>query len=190
MRYLLAGLMLVVLLGCEDFEEALESERAPVSPPGIAPVGEMVELDTNGNNSPNNQPLENEPDAGSIIGKTTNRVVDKKKEMAKNPDLKVVENKVSGSDPLTVAASAYVSMRSKASTFGFQSALKSFKVVNDRPPTYDEFTQMMKENRIEFTRLYPYQMYGYDSDTGGIVILEDKADKKRRYKKAGIPLEE
>jgi hypothetical protein len=43
---------------------------------------------------------------------------------------------------------------------------------------------------LQFKWLKPYQMYGYDSDTGTLVVLEDKADKKRIYEAAGIPLDE
>ena len=50
--------------------------------------------------------------------------------------------------------------------------------------------QITKQNHVEFAKLPPYKMYGYDSQTGGIVILEDKAEKIRLYKEAGIPIED
>ncbi|NOX53682.1 MAG: hypothetical protein GXP27_04450 [Planctomycetes bacterium] len=124
----------------------------------------------------------------SIIGKTTAKVVDAQKAL-KNPKIVVIENRLKTTDPLTVAASAYVSMAARASTFGFQRALQLFKATNGRNPTYQEFVKMMKENRVEFAALPPYQMYGYDAKTGGIVILEDKAKKIQLYKKHGIPIE-
>ena len=124
----------------------------------------------------------------SIIGKTTAKVVDAQKAL-RNPKIVVIENRLKTTDPLTVAASAYVSMAARASTFGFQRALQLFKAANGRNPTYEEFVKMMKENRVEFAALPPYQMYGYDAKTGGIVILEDKAKKIQLYKQHGIPIE-
>ena len=124
----------------------------------------------------------------SIVGKTTAKVVDAQKAL-KNPNIVVVENKVTGNDPFTVAASAYVSMAARASTFGFQRALQLFKATNGRNPTYKEFLKMMKENHVEFAALPPYRMYGYDEKTGGIVILEDKELKAKLYKEHGIPQE-
>ena len=136
-------------------------------------------------------PAKPEPkDPESIFGGKTNEVVDMKKAMAENPDLVVVENKINAGDSLSQSMQAYVPLRSKASVLGMEHAIKTHKVLNDRNPTYEEFMKIMKDNRIEFTKLYVYQKYGYDSEEGKIVVLEDKADKARRYKEAGIPQEE
>lgn len=116
-------------------------------------------------------------DGKGIIGKTTNQVVDMRAAMAQNPNLKIVENKAAGDDPITFAASAYVSARSRASMFGFEAALKQHKVVEGRPPTYTEFQTMMKENRVEFTAQYAWRMYAYDEVEGRLVVLEDPALK-------------
>lgn len=129
-------------------------------------------------------------DPESIFGGKTNEVVDMKKAMAENPDLVVVENKINAGDPLSQSMQAYVSLRSKASILGMEHAIKTHKALHDRNPTYAEFMKIMKDNRIEFTKLYVYQKYGYDGEEGKIVVLEDKADKARRYKEADIPLEE
>lgn len=200
MRYSLVGLMVLACAGCGDIQEALESERDPVSPPGIAPVEEMGGVDVNDPNKDTagnanggragNSGRRNRPRDESIIGKTTNEVVDKQQAMADNPNLVVVEDKVKGSDPLTVAGSAYVVMSARVSTFGFQQALKVFKAQHGRNPTYEEFTQMMQENNVQFAKMRPYRKYGYDAETGGIVILEDKALKAEIFKERGIPLEE
>ena len=140
----------------------------------------------NGEEKPSAEPA---PPKTSIIGKTTAKVVDKNKAMAGNPNLVVVENKLQGSDPVSIAGSAYISMSSRISVLNFQNNLKTWKALNDnRNPTYDEFMQMAKD--LRFAMLPPYQMYGYDDQTGSLVILEDKADKKKRYEAAGIPLDE
>jgi len=45
---------------------------------------------------------------------------------------------------------------------------------------------MMRQHNIEFTELYPYQMYGYDSSLGAIEVLEDSALKAEVYSQAGL----
>lgn len=190
------GLLVTLVAGCED-----QKPRPVGNPAGIAPVG--VDAANPGGVAPaaapanaaapvGNQPAANPPanDGKGIIGKMDARVVDVQQAMAENPNLKVVENKTGGDDPLTFAASAYISARSQASTLGFQHWLKTFKAVEERNPTYAEFTQAMKENRVEFTALYQWQMYGYDSKAGAIVILEDPVKKAEMHKAAGVPLDQ
>ena len=195
MRYSLAMLLFVGVAGCNDFEKAMESERQVVSPPGILPVDDMagdnLGDNANGNGQENGNatpPDDAPPKRTGIIGKTTAKVIDMQAEMAKNPNLKVVENKVGGGDPITVAASAYISMSSRIAKLNFDNNLKLWKATNDnRNPSYKEFMVMAKD--LNFAMLPPYQMYGYDTKTGSLVTLEDKADKKKRYEAAGIPFE-
>ena len=92
---------------------------------------------------------------------------------AKQPNFKVVENKITGNDPLSVAASAYVTQRGRVSMMSLQNSMKMFKAMNGKPPTFKEFQEMMKEHNVELSALPPKRLYGYDPKTGGIVILED-----------------
>lgn len=124
----------------------------------------------------------------SILNKTTAVVVDAKKAL-KNPDIEVVDGKIKGVDPFSQAGSAYVSMASRVSTLGMQQAIKAHKALNDSFPSYDEYMKMMKQNRIEFAQLPPYKMYGYDAETGNILVLQDNKKKAQLYKEAGIPLD-
>ncbi len=124
----------------------------------------------------------------SIIHKTTAVVVDAKKAL-KNPEISVVDGKIKGIDPFTQAGSAYFSMASRVSTLGMQQAIKVHKALNDKFPTYDEYMKMMKENRVEFAQLPPYKMYGYDDESGNILVLQDNKKKAELYKAAGIPLD-
>jgi len=125
------------------------------------------------------------PPKESIINKTTNTVVNYN-DYRNDPNWKVIENKASGDDPLTFAASAYVSARSRASTFGMEAAIKQIKVVEERNPSYDELLQIMKENRVEFTAVYAWQTYAYDPMNGHLMVIENSQMKADRYKAAGI----
>lgn len=202
---LLMWLLLVCLQGCE-LAKMEEPKRMPVSPPGILPVGGDPMNPPPANRTASQPPATAPPAAAApvaqpqpvaaaqpappadnkgIIGKTTAKVVNAK-EAKQNPNVKEVENKITGSDPITVAASAYVALRSKPQVLAFQATLKQIKEGEGRTPTYDEFMQLMEQNRIEFTELYPWQMYGYEPDTGGIVVLEDSQKKAEIYKAAGL----
>ena len=91
----------------------------------------------------------------------------------KQPNLKVVENKISGNDPLSVAASAYVTQRGRVAMMSLQNSMKMFKAMNGKPPPFKEFQEMMKQHNVELSVLPPKRLYGYDPKTGGIVILEN-----------------
>lgn len=200
------GLLLIaVLAGCDVSNPAKGPDRKVVAPPGIAPVG--FDLQDAGRAAPQQQPVaqQNPQPAGQvpqpmpqpmaqpmpvaqpapandgkgIIGKSTSQVYEMRPTMAMNPNLKIIDNKAAGDDPLTYACSAYVALRSRASMLGFEAALKQHKIVEMRNLTYQEFLNMMKENHVEFTALYAWQMYAYDPQDGRLVILEDSAAKPR-----------
>ena len=92
---------------------------------------------------------------------------------AKQPNFQVVENKIKGNDPLSVAASAYVTQRGRVAMLNLQNSMKMFKAMNGKPPTFKEFQEMLKKHNVELSVLPPNRLYGYDPKTGGIVILED-----------------
>lgn len=201
-------LVFVGLIGCDDFDKALnEPGRQTVSAPaGIASGSDVsaVQNATSGGSAaaPAVNPQPAAPDAntagaapaqptGSIIGKTTGKIVDLA-EAKKNPKIVEVENKVTGSDPLTVTFNAYVSITSRASVLNFKHQMDILKETNggNQYPPYKEAMQLMKQMKIEPAALPPYQLYGYDTKTGGLVLLEDKAEKIRLYKQQNIPLDE
>jgi len=161
--------------GNQQQEQAAGQEMPPAAEDAAAPVaaGEQKGADSS---------------KKSILQKTTAVVVDAKQAL-ENPEIEVVDGKIKGVDPFTQAGSAYVSMASRVSTLGMQQAIKTYKVLNDRFPSYDEYMKMMKENKIEFAALPPYKMYGYDAESGNILVLEDKQKKAKLYKEAGIPLD-
>lgn len=121
-----------------------------------------------------------------IIGQKTDEVFDLHKLMQEKPHLVVASGKVSGSDPVSAAGSAYTTQVPELSTLGMRQLLDHRQILNDRWPTYDEFMGMMRQHGIRFAQPPRYQMYAYDSETGQIVILEDPQEKDRRYKEASI----
>ena len=109
---------------------------------------------------------------GSEVAAAPAKVIDMSA-AAKQPNLRVVENKIKGNDPLSVAASAYVTQRGRVSMLNLQNSMKMFKAMNGKPPTFKEFQEMLKQHNVELSVLPPNRLYGYDPKTGGIVILED-----------------
>jgi hypothetical protein len=216
------GILLLLttsLLGCNDLNEALNSEpkRRNAGVPGIASMADIQDVqDATGGNSPNShtppqptpqptpkttpqpspQPSLQPPDATppakkprrTFIGKTTADVIDYKKYRS-NPFIVVVENKVQGSDPLTVAATAYVAATSRVSALNFKRQLDIIKASKGRAPTFAEFEKLQKQMRIELAKLPRYQAYAYDESTGGLLVVENKQYKIQIYREAGIPIE-
>ena len=203
MRRLWVCLAAVGLFGCDDFDKAMEGpgRETLVAPGGMATGGDIDDVAKAGRPAPaaNPQAAANpaaapeQPPAkptGSILGKTTGKIVDLV-EAKKNPKVVEVDNKITGSDPLTASFGAYVSITSRASALNFKHQMDILKATNDgKYPTFKEAEKLMKQLHIELTELPPYQMYGYDANSGGIVMLEDKAEKIRLYKHNNIPLEE
>jgi len=109
---------------------------------------------------------------GSEVAAAPAKVIDMSA-AAKQPNLRVVENKIKGNDPLSVAASAYVTQRGRVAMLNLQNSMKMFKAMNGKPPTFKEFQEMLKQHNVELSVLPPNRLYGYDPKTGGIVILED-----------------
>lgn len=207
-------LALIGLVGCEDFNAALEGpgREKVVAPAGLATGGDIADVAKAGTQpAPAANPQQPAPvangaapadtpvppaaapaqPAGPIIGKTEGRIVDLV-EAKKNPKIVEVENKAAGSDPLTVSFNAYVSITSRASVLNFKHQMDILKETNggNQYPSFKEAMQLMKQLKIEVASLPPYQMYGYDAKTGGLVLLEDKGEKIRLYKAHNIPLDE
>ena len=208
MRHLWVCLAAMGFLGCGDFDKALTepARQSVTAPSGIANAGDVsaIQNATGGgavapseNPQPVSAPDANAPAAvpaqptAAVIGKTTKALVDLA-EAKKNPKIVEVENNVTGSDPLTATFNAYVSITSRASVLNFKQQMDILKATNDdKYPTFKEAQKLMKQLNIDLAAtLPPYQMYAYDAKTGGIVVVEDKAEKIRLFKLNNIPLEE
>lgn len=127
--------------------------------------------------------------AQAAIRNVDAQVVDSQKAL-QDPNVSIVEAKIEGSDPLTAAASAYATLRARPLVLKFKHEIDLHKALNGKYPSIDEFIKLMRDNSIEFNPMPPYRMYGYNEKTGGIVVLEKKAEKARHDKEAGIPLDE
>ncbi|HAH46111.1 MAG TPA: hypothetical protein DCM07_14905 [Planctomycetaceae bacterium] len=184
---LLVAAMMIMLAGtgCKDPKEIAREQGETIQEQAQQKMPQEPAAENAAADAQADHPDDNKK---SIIHKTTAVVVDAKKAL-ENPDIEIVDGKIKGVDPFTQAGSAYVSMASRVSTLGMQQAIQHHKVLNDRFPTYDEYMQMMKENRIEFAQLPPYKMYGYNAESGNILVLQDNRKKAELYKKAGIPLD-
>jgi hypothetical protein len=203
------------LIGCDDFDKALnEPGRQTVTAPAGIASGSDVSAVQNATGGANTAPATNPapaapgantspaaaPDANaatapaqptkSIIGRTTSKIVDLA-EAKKNPKIVEVDKKDLGTDPLTVSFNAYVSITSRASVLNFKHQMDILKETNEgKYPTFKEAEKLMKQLNIQLSEVPPYQLYGYDQKTGGIVLLEDKAEKIRLYKQNGLAIEE
>jgi hypothetical protein len=181
-----AGLLLVTA-GCIDpaaFKTA-EQKPADTPPPAAAPPRGAPPAVAPGGAAPAAQPQGEHaiPDVESVI-------VDKKKALAENPGYVETENKINAGDPLSAASQSYFNLGSRAHLLNFKHNLDIYKAANERYPTYDEFIEMFRQFDIKFKMIKPWQVYAYDQTDGTVVILEDRAEKKRRYEAAGLEYKE
>ena len=171
MRIFMCCLLAAGLIGCKmkDDPEPAKAEKADNR--GMQQPGAIVNTKT--------------------IPEVEARLVEWPKAKQQIPGLEVVENKVEGSDPISVAASAYVSLAAKAEVNNFKHNLDIAVAANEgRPLSFKEFQELARQCRIQFQNQPAYRYYGYDTKTGGIVVLEDKIEKKRIYDAKGIPWDE
>jgi hypothetical protein len=109
----------------------------------------------------------------------------------KNPKVVKANTKVDANDPLTASYQSYFSIGSRATIAAFKHNLNIQKQLNDdKWPSFEEFSKLAQQSRIDFAPILPWQMIGYDQSNGSLVLLEDKGDKIQRYKAKGIPLDE
>jgi len=126
-------------------------------------------------------------DREGIFGKTTAEIVEVKQAMAENPDLKIFQRQGLGNDPLSQYANAYIYLSSEIQMQNMKHQLDILKVDNDfKNLNYTQFMKFVKDNNFQFSMLKPWQKYGYNEETGSMVILQDEAEKKRRFQAAGI----
>lgn len=131
-------------------------------------------------------------DEDKFFKKTTAEVVDAKKALAENPDLAVFDRNGLGNDPLTQAANAAVYLSAEVHMMNIKHQMDLLREMDEdhKYPSYEEFMKFVKDNNFQFSMLKPWQMYGYDDETGSMMILQDEAEKKRRFEEKGIEYHE
>jgi hypothetical protein len=138
--------------------------------------------------TPVTPPSDTQPTAASF-GSSAAKLVDA--QVAKqDPRVVEVTNGINASDPLSASVQGYFSATSKALMLGFQNQLRTMKALNDdKNLSFEQFTELAQQMRVEFAPLPPWQMIGYDESTGTVLLLEDKGEKIRRFKSKGIPID-
>lgn len=179
-RRIAAIVVLAVAAGCGG-----------VKPPESTPESDAGETPALGTPAESGQPAQQTTEPKQVtFGKTDARLVDYA-EATQNPKIVEVENKINASDPLTASYQSYFTIGSRATILAFKHNLNLQKQLNDGNwPSFEQFSADVKKMNIKLVPILPWQMFAYNQQNGSIVLLEDKADKIKRYKAKGIELDE
>ena len=178
-RYTVLLAALVSVAGCSPGPGKKDQAASPAVAAESQETGEQ----------PAAEPSPAKPVKQITFGKSKARLVDYA-EARKNPKIVEVENRIDASDPLTASYQSYFSLGSRATLVGFRHNLNLQKELNGGNwPSFEEFSRSVKQMRIEFVPILPWQMLAYHQVDGRIVLLEDKAEKIQRYRAKGIPLD-
>ena len=201
MRIFVCSLIVAAILGCNVKEDAPpanaendDNQQQGRTPGGGAsslflPLDEDRPVGDRGQRSQQQQPRQSAPIV-KTIAKEPAKIVKWPEYKQDHPETVVVDDKVEGWDPFSTAGSAYVAMTNKIGLLQFQSDLNLLKASEGRPPTYEEFTARVKQYGIKYHDEHPYRLYGYNEETGTMVMLEDKGLKRKIYEGKGIPYPE
>lgn len=170
--HMLLGILLLLCAGCNKPASPPTAPATLPTPPPVAPMQAAAPA------AP--------ADPAKAIPDIPWKLVDKNKAMAENPKLTTTENKIVIGDPVSVAGSAYFSAISQIKVIELKSQIDLHKATNDKWPTYDELSSMLKSVNFQFPGLKPWQVYAYDEKDGSISLLEDPDAKAEAYKKVGL----
>lgn len=188
LRLFVCLLLATFCVGCFEAippSETAQSGNTPSTPsspeatPAEAPPGESVPATPimgEGEAPAPEPPAESKPKKG-IIHQTTDQVVDAK-EWLKKEGIEAKDGNIEGVDPFSRSASSYFTLAAQTSTLGLKQSVQHYRALNDKWPSYKEFMQMMRDNRIEFAKLRWYEIYAYNEDTGNILVLVDTVAKE------------
>ena len=187
--------LIVFLLGCGEpladldqnnvanNDSATSGETTPAPAASNEPSPETASEEAQPESSspmeetPSQEPAPEPKPKKGVIHQTTDEVVDAK-EWLQKPGIEARDGNIEGVDPFSQAASGYFTLAARASTLGLQQQVQHYRALNDKFPSYQEFMKMMRENRIEFAKLRWYEIYGYNEDTGKILVLVDTVAKE------------
>ncbi len=168
----------VAAAGCE------KPAGKPADPPAAAPAPEAP-----AENAAQAPPQAEDPAKLSLNERLTTTMVDARKALAENPNLVVKEkNEFKATDPITYVSKGYFAGVSTATIAALKHEVELMKNMDEKNqyPSFEAFSEVFKRNNIRLNGLYRWQVYGYDSTDGAIVILEDPDRKKAEYEKAGL----
>lgn len=114
------------------------------------------------------------------------KLVNYQEAMKDNPNLVEVENKINAVDPLSAATQSYFSLGSRVHLAAFKHSIDLHKAQYEKNPTFEEFEAMLRQSNVDLQALYPWQAYAYNAEEGTIVILEDRAEKRRMHEERGL----
>ena len=136
--------------------------------------------------APAQQPAAAPPVMQPVIPDVEAVIVDKQKVLVEHPDWKETEEKITATDPLSAASQSYFALGQRVQLLNFKHNVDIFHAANDRWPTYDEMIEMFRQFDVRLKHLKPWQVYAYDQTDGTMVVMQDLAEKKRRYDAAGL----
>jgi hypothetical protein len=204
MRILLCSLLAAGVFGCsmkEDEKPAVAEKNEGQEKKGQGGGAASLFLPIDGDQKPAGSGQSQPQPAPAIDPKAIfdveSRIVEWPKYGQENPNVVVADTDVEGWDPYSAAASAYVNIpaRVEALTGEYNSRLQSQLDAieggkDPKPQTFQQFVKEFPKSGGKFKHQRPYRLYGYNPQTGKVVILEDKAMKKRIYEEKGIPWDE
>jgi hypothetical protein len=180
------ALATAVLLGMAS--SGCDKPAEKPAPPPAAPPAPAENAAAAPNEAPAPAPAENAARQG-LNQRLVTTIVDSRKALAENPNLIVKEkNEFKVSDPITYVSKGYFAGVSTATMAALKHEVELMKNLDDKNqyPSFETFSDMLKRHNIRLNGLYRWQVYGYDSTDGAIVILEDPEKKKAEYEKAGL----
>ncbi len=130
-------------------------------------------------------PSGGEAESSSHVGKQTKEVLNAK-ELASDPNWTVAASDPTQVRGFSAAGTAYNRAAALGGTANLETWIKLEHASNGTYPTYAQLVDYIGKNPVDMPALRVYQHYGYDEETGQVVILENQAEKKERQGSLGI----
>ncbi len=124
-----------------------------------------------------NRPPVNKPKPLPLAPTFKAKIVEWPQYGQQHPGVVVVDQKVQGGDPLSIAASAYKNLPDRIMMLNFQNEYKTWELLNGRDPKPADLEAMLKRHKLELDKQPKNRFYGFDPKSGALVLLEDKSQK-------------
>jgi hypothetical protein len=171
MKLPLISLLLGTLLGCAEWipEKPAAAPQAAQAQPAPAQVAAEPQ----------------QPPRPANFLKREAKLVDMNKALAENDKLVEVENRISANNYVSALSQSYFALGSRVQVLNLKHQIDIMYNVDERYPSFQEFSDLLRQSGVKLGQLYEWQMYAYDDKTGEIGILEDRALKKQKYEASG-----